>query len=302
MENQNNAKSNKSLNAVFKRQPLYVKLIVMVVFSVIITVLTVKVTVLTFFGKHLVLNAIHKQVFTGVVNKPEEPSSLINYDYPFQNEEFFVYVPRGYEKRKSPYGLVVNINAVPLIGVMPDGWQAVLDKRNLLFISPFYAGNDRKEIDRTSLAVLSALLMKRDFDIDPKRIYISGLSGGARMACITAFLQSDIFKGTIQSCGANFVKPIKFPHGRGLDTMGNPYVFKFYNNLDEISKAKERVKFSLITGPSDFRRFEVLAIYDQGFSKENYKCKLFDIPEMGHENCTPATLEKVLDYLDGKTD
>ncbi len=278
------------------------KCIVIVVFSLCIAVITAFFTALPFLVKHISQDLEHKHVFTGTISKPEELSSLINYDYPFQKEDFFVFVPKTYKKRKSPFGLVVNIQAVPLIGLIPDGWQPVLEKRNLLFIAPFYAGNDRADIDRTSLAVLSALLMMRDYDIDPKRVYISGLSGGARIASLAAFLQSDIFKGSIQSCGSNFAKPVVFPKGRGFDTSNIPYVLEFFKHTEETSRAKERVKFCLITGTYDFRRFEVMAIYEQGFEKEKYKCKLFDIPEMGHDNCPPQTLEKVLDYLDGKTD
>ncbi len=296
---QNKNMSRHSLNDVFRRQPLFIKVIVVIVFIFIICITSFVACITTFYGKYIVLNAIHRRVFKGPIQKPDHISTTLDYDMPIEKEEFLVVVPKDYNPNK-PYGLVVYINALANIGLLHDGWEPVLRKKGFLYIAPFNVGNIRDDRQRESLAVIAALLMKREYNIDPKRIYVAGQSGGARMATNTAFLQSDIFKGTIASCGANYFRPIVFPKGHGLDSMGKPYVYDFGAKPDEIEQALKTVKFCIITGKDDYRYPNLLPIYEQGFKKDCPQARFFDIPGMQHENSSDKTLESVLDYLDGK--
>ncbi|MCW5822554.1 MAG: hypothetical protein KIT34_07100 [Cyanobacteria bacterium TGS_CYA1] len=290
----------KKLNELFARQPLFIKIVIIIVFVLFVCILFFFSCTTAFVGKYYLSNSMHKRLFTGKIEKPSHLNKTLNYDFPFDKEEFFVRQPEKFDPKKT-YGLIVYVNALPYLGLLPEGWGPVLDKNDFLFISPFKAGNDRKFVERRVLAIIAAQLMKRDYQIDPKRIYIAGQSGGARVASDVAFIQSDLFKGTIQSCGSNYFRPIKFEPGRGLDQMGNPYIHDFGGTKEEIEQALKTVKFNIITGPEDFRHSDLTSIYEQGFKQDSKLARFYDIKEMTHENVSAKHLQEVLDFLDGKT-
>ena len=181
---------------------------------------------------------------------------------------------------------------------VPDGWTSVLDSRNFLFVAAEKAGNDQYISQRLGLAVLGAFEMTRHYHIDPSRVYAAGFSGGARMSGLLGFYQPDIFRGTIQNSSADFYKPVPQVLATSVvDTIGKPYGV-FDATADEIEQAKH-LRFALITGTNDFRRGNILDIYNGGFAKEGFQAKLFDVPGMGHEICPAETLSAALDFLDG---
>jgi hypothetical protein len=81
------------------------------------------------------------------------------------------------------------------------------------------------------------------------------------------------------------------------DTLGNYYGFSEVSQND-MTRAKSAVRFALITAPDDFRRGDVLDIYNDGFARDGFQARLFDIPGIGHQDCNAETLDKVLDYLE----
>lgn len=288
------------INSAFARQNIIVKVIIVILFVFLLCFLSFVSCTTAFVGKYYLSNSMHKRLFTGSIEKPTHQNKTLNYDFPFVKEEFFVRQPEKFDPKKT-YGLIVYVNALPYLGLLPEGWGPVLDKNDFLFISPFKAGNDRESRERRILAIIAAQLMKRDYQIDPNRIYIAGQSGGARIASEVAFIQSDIFKGTIQSCGSDYFRPIKFEPGRGLDQQGKPYLHPFGATKEEIEQALKTVKFNIITGPEDFRHSDLTSIYEQGFKKDSSLARFYDIKEMGHENVSAKHLQEVLDFLDGKT-
>ncbi|MFH5938957.1 hypothetical protein, partial [Clostridium perfringens] len=81
------------------------------------------------------------------------------------------------------------------------------------------------------------------------------------------------------------------------DTEGKPYAEMPKTSDEDIAAAKSNVKFALITGSKDFRHGNVLDIYQSGFQPDGFRARLFDVPGMGHEVCSGATLEQALGFL-----
>jgi hypothetical protein len=228
--------------------------------------------------------------------RPARRDPNITYDLDPSRERFFVHISAAYSGQ-SRYGLVVFVDAGDRVNVMPDGWPSVLDARNFLFIAPENAGNDQYRERRLGLGVLSALEMMKHYQIDANRVYISGFSGGARMAGLLGFFQSDVFQGTIQNCGADFYEHVPQVYSTSqLDTAGRPYGF-FPATADEVHGAK-RVRFVLITGSEDFRRGNILDVFNGGFVKAGFQAKLFDVPGMSHDTADARTLNAALDFLE----
>jgi hypothetical protein len=236
-------------------------------------------------------------VFGGARLAPQHRDPNINYDLDPAKERYFVHVPESYTGT-DPFGLIVFIHAGNEVGGLPDGWANVLDARKFLFVAAQDSGNDQYRDRRLGLAVLGTLEMMRRYRIDPNRVYVAGFSGGARMAGFLGFFQPGIFRGTIQNCGADFYKPVpKVNATSSLDTIGKPYGL-FQATADEIARAR-RVRFVLITGTNDFRRGNILDVFNGGFAREGFQAKLLDVPGMEHDICSGEILSAALDFIEG---
>ena len=220
------------------------------------------------------------------------------YDLNRGTERFFVHVPASYAPH-ADYGLIVFTDAAEEVDRVPDGWARVLDERKLLLVAAENAGNDQDTNRRLGLAVLGALEMMKRYRIDPNRVYAAGFSGGARMSGLLGFYQSDIFRGTIQNCGADFYMRVPTVYATSwVSTTGQPFG-RFDATTDEIARAR-RVRFVLITGANDFRRGNILDIYNGGFARQHFAAKLIDVPGMDHAICDAATLSAALDFIESR--
>jgi len=66
------------------------------------------------------------------------------------------------------------------------------------------SGNEEKVYDRrVPLALLAYENMKARYPIDPNRTYVTGLSGGSRMAELVALGYPDIFRGALLDAGSD---------------------------------------------------------------------------------------------------
>jgi predicted esterase len=235
-------------------------------------------------------------IFGGPSRTPGHISPYVAYNLVPENERYFVYVPSSYTGA-DPYGMIVFTYADPMAR-LPFGWQATLDARKYIFVAAQNAGNDQPRSRRLGLAVLGALKATKIYRIDPNRVYAAGFSGGARMAGLLGFYQSDIFRGTLQNSGADFYRPVPVVEAASLvDTAGHPY--GLFQASDEDVRQAKAVRFVFITGSNDFRRGNILDIFHGGFELDGFKAKLFDVPGMGHDICDGQTLSRALDFLEG---
>src|SRR5688572_10872673 len=91
-------------------------------------------------------------------------------------EYFQVVAPDGYTREKS-YGLLVWISPMPS-GVVLDAWLDPLAARKLIAVGADNSGNDRGTIWRLALALDAVHNLRKLYTIDPRRIYVTGFSGG----------------------------------------------------------------------------------------------------------------------------
>jgi hypothetical protein len=234
--------------------------------------------------------------FSTPVNRPRHQSPNIDYTVNPLTSKYLVYLPANYTSGQA-FGLIVYISSAEAIDELPAGWAEVLERRKLLFICPQNAGNNSHFESRLGLAVTGALEMMRYYNVDKSRVYAAGLSGGARCAGDLGMAQSDIFCGTIQSCGTDFYRDVTRRYATiDKDTKGNHYGV-FPATASEVADARNKTKFVLITGTGDFRRGNILDIYNGGYLIESFRAKLIDVPGMGHQDCDGKTLEQALDFL-----
>ena len=116
-------------------------------------------------------------------------------------ERFLLYVPGGVPV--SGYGLLVFIPPWDEAR-LPEGWDDVLDRYGLIFVSASRSGNDQTDLGRREpLAILAEQNVAREFRLDRTRIFIAGFSGGAHVAMRLALAYPDVFRGAILDAGSD---------------------------------------------------------------------------------------------------
>ncbi len=197
---------------------------------------------------------------------------MVNYDS--AKQRYVLYVPKNYKPDKA-WPLVVFISP----GAGPSGWaswKAVCEKKGVLFGSPYGAGNSTRAGQRTRIVLDMLDDIRRKYQIDPDQTYLSGFSGGGRMACAIAFALPEWFGGVAPICGTN---PIAGP----------AYLRH---------RTQERLSVAFITGSTDFNRKENEEYMAPYFKELGIRSKLWLVPKLGHAIPSGETLANVYAWLE----
>jgi len=207
-------------------------------------------------------------------------------------EKFELILPQAY-KKEEPHGLFIWISPNDHCA-LPADWEKVLSDEKLIFIGALKSGNTRETMDRMQLAITANDQMRQLYSIDPARVYISGHSGGSRVASMLAVAYADMFSGAVCFMGVNFFFPTQAKDG----TM---YEARYIPHPEIATLAQNESRIVLVTGSKDFNLDNTTAIYEQGFKANDFKhVTLFDIPGQGHGAPDKGWFKKSLNYLDQK--
>ena len=195
---------------------------------------------------------------------------------PGETIEWELFVPESYDPERPP-GLLVYVSPTDS-GHIPAGWQAVLEAANLIWIGANRSGNRVRVARRATYAMVAPAVAARDYRIDSSRVYVSGFSGGGRVASMIALDYPHVFRGALYICGVN---PLGDRKPAQLDSIrSNRYVF--------------------LTGRKDFNRLETRSVHRSYRRAGVENVMLMDIPGMDHRIPSPERLGKALDFLDGR--
>ena len=230
--------------------------------------------------------------FSGNMPAVAERHALVRYDFDLASEKFFVAVPQNYRTGQA-YGALIFLSPVDLAAAVPAGWERVLEDRKLIFIAPQNIGNNQDVNRRAGLALVAALKLRELARIDTNRVFVSGFSGGARIASFVAFVHPDVFRGVFAVCGVNFCRAVSRVKATRTDEYG-----RFTLDSGRCESARKKVRFVLVTGSRDFRYGNILDIYEGGFLPDGFQVKLLDVPGMEHSLCPARTLREGLEFLE----
>jgi hypothetical protein len=210
--------------------------------------------------------------------------------YDIKAETFQVYVPEDYDA-SVPYGLFVYINAGNDGGPGGD-WLPLFKKHRLIFVGADKSGNDEDPVLRRGALALDAVFnVGRQYQVDPARIYVCGISGGGRNASWMALAFPDVFTGGQYHIGANCYKSITSKLGTLPATIHVPSPQLF-------NAARQNGRYVFITGDKDFNRLEMTAIHGimqgDGFRHLTF----LQVPGLDHHSPPPEWIEKGLTALD----
>lgn len=195
-------------------------------------------------------------------------------DFDSTKQSFQLYVPANY-KRDRAWPLVVFVSP----GDAPMGWrswQKVCESRGLLYCEAYRAGNQVPAGRRVRIVLDVLSQVRRDYTIDPDRTYVSGFSGGGRIACTLGYSLPEVFGGIVPICGTN-------PLAR-LDYLRH--------------RAQDRLSVAFVTGEKDFNRLENEK-YMMPFVKDvGIRTRLWVVQGLGHAVPGEAILSETVKWLD----
>ena len=116
-------------------------------------------------------------------------------------ERFALYVPAT----APPQGYALMVFVSPSqTQRLPQGWASVLDRFGVIFVAAQHSGNDTSVFGRREpLALLAAANVMAQYKVDPDRVFVSGFSGGARVAMRLALGYPDLFRGAMLNAGSD---------------------------------------------------------------------------------------------------
>jgi len=194
------------------------------------------------------------------------------------HERFALFVPSTQPPRG--YGLVVFVPPWDEAKV-PGEWQEVLDEKGFLFVSAEHSGNNMTALGRRDpLAILEEQNMVKLYRIDPDRIFVSGFSGGARIAMRLALRYPDVFKGAILNSGSDAIGDTAIP----------------LPPRDLFHQFQEKMRLIYLTGDRDVMN-NALASARSMHEWCQFNVENRIVPSMGHELVSASLFAHALDEL-----
>ena len=162
-------------------------------------------------------------------------------------------------------------------GEPPAGWLPLLQRKQLSWIAADGFGNQRLSAQRVLVAVMGLSLAQGSQALDRKRTYIGGMSGGGRIASMTAPRFPQMFTGALYIVGANFWMP------------------------DEAALRKQAAanRYVFITGEKDFNRADMKRVFSR-YQARGLTTLLMDLPGFAHEYPNAEQLGLAVDFLDAR--
>ncbi len=223
-----------------------------------------------------------------------EPGRIKKHHYDIEHESFEMYVPDCYDSN-TPFGLIVWIPAGPGGPIETyKGSKELMAKHKLVWVGANNSGNATDTYNRRiPLALDAAYNVQKLYNIDPNRIYVAGISGGGRVASITAFHHSDVYDGGIFIIGANYWESMPVPGKHSIWRASCTRPQPKY-----LVRAKKFGRYVLLTGDTDVNRSEMHTYYEKGYSKFLKNVLYIQVPGMGHEIPPAKELDKAIEYVD----
>jgi hypothetical protein len=185
-----------------------------------------------------------------------------------------IVAPTSYDA-KNPPGLLVFVSPTQS-GAPPRGWEKLMDEYNLIWVSANNSGNKVVVPERVMKALLALSAIQQHFVLDPQRVYISGFSGGGKVASMITTDYAGLFKGGIFIGG---VEPWPKQQPAHYDLIKSHH-------------------FVFLSGDKDFNLAPTKRIYREYKDAGITNSKLMVVNEMAHTVPRSHTFKRAIDYLD----
>ncbi len=190
---------------------------------------------------------------------------------------------------KIARGLVVYVHPGPQ-AVIPKAMFPALDELGFIAVAPDNVPNDRHRVDRMQLTLDAIATACDRYVIDPDRIYVTGVSGGGKIASHTWACAPDIIDGVVAIVGVGSYENMKRSDGKY-------WRGDFEKPLGAQFRQLKLGRLAAITGSEDANQDYVrraLAI----MKGDGLTVRLDDFEGMGHQMATPERFADSLSWVD----
>jgi pimeloyl-ACP methyl ester carboxylesterase len=204
----------------------------------------------------------------------QPPESWLPPDYDSRKQLYELFVPSDYDPRQT-YAVVLFISA----GTGPAGWaewQPTCQEQRIIFASPYGAGNNIPAAQRCRIVLDVLDDVRRNYRTDPDRTYLSGFSGGGRVAGRIAFSLPEHFGGVVSVGSSGEFRTEEWLRQRLID----------------------RFSVALVTGEKDFNRGECELYKGPWLSEVGVRAKVWVVPGQGHAIPGDGQFAEVFQWLE----
>ncbi len=234
------------------------------------------------------------QVRLPELTPPQHRQKILWYEFDAKTEVFEVYIPPNYDSSKQ-YGVLAWINPNDT-ATIPRWFEPLFEEFQLIAVSAAKIGNQQDPARRIGLMECVITQLSKDLNINSRKHFVSGWSGGGRTSGMACFLHPQFWKGAISWVGGSFYKSYPRPMPVGSSSPGindwNPGAVT--NEL--VKLAKENARFVLITGSRDFNLNDSRGIY-RAMKKENFESLLIEEPGLDHNVGSIESMREGLRFL-----
>jgi pimeloyl-ACP methyl ester carboxylesterase len=195
-------------------------------------------------------------------------------DYDSTKQTYDLFVPRR-RNPKAPMPLILFLSPGDDSG-SGKRFEKVCQTSGWFYAAPLKAGNSCPSPRRVRIILDVLDDLRKHYPIDPDRTYITGFSGGGRVACAIAFALPELFGGVIPVCAGGDLREESWLRRRVADRLG----------------------VALVTGVTDFNRGEVERLRASYLKDVGVRTRVWTVAGMGHQVPDERVLADAVRWLE----
>lgn len=175
------------------------------------------------------------------------------------SQTYYLYLPKDYIPTKK-WPLFIGIH-----GYMADGnqamdlWRSFADPEGFILVCPsFKEGYQRLEYGTDNRMIDIIKELEKEFQIDEKKIFMAGFSGGAQFTHRFALRHPEYINSAVVLAAGSYNYPAN-------------------------SASAKRIKFLVGVGANDSERLEITKKFAEQLKNNGYQVKFEIFPNVGHE-------------------
>ncbi len=225
--------------------------------------------------------ALSRRFFHGPV-VPPPPAKVRDTD------ELLVRLPRSYSAR-TPAGILIWCDADDS-SRLPASLYKACDELNLILAGFSQVGNDRPIADRLQRALDAWMTVGTRFHTDRRRVYATGISGGAKVATMLWAGCPDVFTGAVPVVGLAYWEAAPAETGKSFPAvLGTPPA--------DLARLLKPHRLFAVTGDKDFNQLSVENI-GKLMAKAGWAVRTRTEPGMAHQMGSPDVMLESLRWID----